>query len=171
MKKILIQAEIGKIFMSSLLSSKLDDTTRNYVMPKLAPEAKDIPDCDKMFEIINTKFINTAQQSTEAKTPKSVAVSVVGTSNRKKHCYISERDGHQTYQCRKLLDTPVSDRFKLVKSNNVCINCLNGKRGACPCDKNHQNHIASTRGVHGCIMNCCMTTTSSPSREPRRRQW
>lgn len=59
MKTILIQAEIGKIFMSSLLSSKLDGTTRNYVKPKLEPEAKGIPDCDKMFEIINTKFINT----------------------------------------------------------------------------------------------------------------
>lgn len=62
-RKLKFQAEIGKIFQATLLSSKLDDETRNSIMPKIAPNASDIPDCDKILEFVNTKFINTAQQS------------------------------------------------------------------------------------------------------------
>lgn len=147
-KTLKIQAEIGKIFMSSLPSSKLDDGTRNLILPKIAPSSQDIPDCEKMFEIMNTRFINTASQPTEPKTQKSVSVSFASstTKRREKRCYFCKKDNHQSYQCRKLLDTPLAERFKFVKAHNVCPNCLNGEKRKCPCDKKAPKSFCKHQG-------------------------
>lgn len=57
-KKLKIEAEIGKLFKATILSSKLDDMTKNKIMLKIEPKAADIPDCDEILAMVNRKIIN-----------------------------------------------------------------------------------------------------------------
>jgi len=135
-----VASENYDIFLVEILLTKLpneikhewakierDDTTFTELINIIEKEAK-------LQEIIistnNTSNfhskIENKQFDNKYKLNKSFIATSSNTNFQKviKSCQICKLQNHSTYQCKKLLDKTPFDRIKLIKSSNLCTNCL-----------------------------------------------
>jgi ABC-type transporter MlaC component len=145
--KLRIEAQCFKIIHFSLISRAISDDARRQFMTKQNVKRVEVPLAEDLLSFLNTRFINSnvevENRKVSIKAEKRSNPKISSNFNNKSEkkgqkkfgCNICNNKNHMTFKCSKLLETPLEDRFSLIKDKNICPNCLQAERNKCDCFK------------------------------------
>lgn len=96
--------------------------------------------------------------------PRTIHLSNVGRGWKKNEIYSSycKFNNHRIYKYQKFIGLPTTERFKFVRSNNLCVNCLGTKHKIENC-KSKNCFICS--GLHYTLLHTFTEKASSSNRQ------
>ena len=112
-------------FITSVLELKLDQNTQ-FEWQKHSGDSTTVPHYNELLEFINTRARASESLSTNKKQPshKPVVLYTANASNSSPSCQICKTEKHPLYSCPRFKLMSHEQKVKTLKSNNLCMNCL-----------------------------------------------
>lgn len=140
-----------------LLTSKLDSSTLR--MWETEHRSRDVPEFRKLLEFLKNHCIvlqSVETRNTQSTEPKKPMRSIISYSGIQTGCPFCGDTQHRPFQCKKFATMKVEERRDVVKTNQLCFNCLSHghmsrgcSRGSCRiCGQQHHTllHLAPNQG-------------------------
>ncbi len=135
-------------FMTALLELKLDVTTM-FEWQRHTQDHTDVPSCQELLDFVNLRAQAAEASSSERKPLKGGLPGHLGNSRSSKplpsfassvdtNCVACKGEKHPLYSCSKFKTLPHDRKLAVVKSNNLCINCLRSGHFVKECKSLHR---------------------------------
>jgi len=134
-----VHTETWDLMMIYILVHKLDNKTKRQW--ELQISSKELPTLQQLYS-----FLEHRCNALESVSPRPKTSELRQTSDRKpSHSYLSVKltcevckEAHPTSQCNTFKQMSNEEKYKIVKTNKLCINCLSNK------------HLIKDCSSHGC---------------------
>jgi len=139
LKAMNLHTDTWDLMIIYILVNKLDNKTKREW--ELQISSKELPTLQQLYS-----FLEHRCNALESVSPRPKPNETKPTNDRKtSHSYLSVKltcevckDSHPTSQCNTFKQLPNEEKYKIVKNNKLCINCLSNK------------HVIKDCHSHGC---------------------
>ena len=162
-------------FITSVLELKLDQNTL-FEWHKHSGEPTTVPHYNNLLDFINLRAQASESLATPSKgsTPfsgkkqsssKPVASFAASASDSSPNCLICKSEKHPLYACPRFKLMSHEQKIEILKSNNLCMNCLRPGHFVKNCKSLHHCKVCQ-RSHHTLLHIDSSATTSTPSSNP-----
>ena len=112
-------------FITSMIELKLDVDTL-FEWQKHSQSTTDVPHFEKLLEFIDLRAqaSETSCATHKKKPPNRVTSFAASTNSFGNNCVVCKTEKHPLYICAKLKSLPHDEKVSVLKTNNLCSNCL-----------------------------------------------
>jgi hypothetical protein len=114
-------------FITSMIELKLDTDTL-FEWQKHSQTSMDVPPYEELLEFIDLRAqaSETSCATHKKKPPNRVTSFAASTNSSGNNCVVCKTEKHPLYVCAKFKSLSHDDKFSVLKTNNLCSNCLTG---------------------------------------------
>ena len=131
-------------FITSLLELKLDKDTM-FEWQKASQDSTEVPHYNKLFDFLNLRAQASETSSNDQKKPfpprkfpPRTSASHIASAADSTPCVCCKLQKHPLYACPQFKSLTHDNKLSLVRSNNLCINCLRPGHFARNCVSNNK---------------------------------
>ena len=128
-------------FITSIIQLKLDPNTL-FEWQKHTQTATSVPSFERLLEFIDLRA--RASESATGRSPKGtgtpkkpIIAFPANVETSSSYCIVCKRESHPLYHCTKFKDMSHDRKTTVVKSNNLCMNCLKPGHFLKECKSSH----------------------------------
>ena len=126
-------------FITSMIELKLDVDTL-FEWQKHSQPSPDVPHYEKLLEFVDLRAqaSETSCATPKKKLPNRVTSFAANTNSSGNNCVVCKTEKHPLYVCAKFKSLPHDDKVSVLKTNNLCTNCLTGGHFKRQCKSIHK---------------------------------
>ena len=126
-------------FITSMIELKLDTDTL-FEWQKHSQTSTDVPPYEELLEFIDLRAqaSETSCATHKKRPPNRVTSFAASTNSSGNNCIICKTEKHPLYFCAKFKSLSNDDKFSVLKTNNLCSNCLTGGHFKRQCKSIHK---------------------------------
>ena len=119
--------------IAHILLQKMDQPTQTAFEQSIE-DSKRLVTQDEVLKFLERRFQSLEVRSNAEKTTKKTCGSIVNADGK---CTMCKKDKHQAYDCQTFKKAPTKQKWRYVKDNKLCVNCLKPGHQANACKAKH----------------------------------
>ena len=159
--------ELPGKFITSMIELKLDTETL-FEWQKHSQTSVDVPHYDELLSFIDLRAQTSETSCPTRKKPSSKVTSfATNTSATSNNCVVCKTEKHPLYTCAKFKALSHDEKSTILKTNNLCTNCLAGGHFRKQCRSIHKCKVCQR--PHHTLLHIEPQATPKPDRSPENK--